>query len=389
MVEEEEEVAPSEDNNLFSISIEPEEKDEFTKILYRREISILPEDGEDEGSFGYKDGADNQKDNRKRKYPQKSRFGGGFKRYHIEIEDSNVRPGVISMKLREALGLNQYQLPRFIYNMRSIGYPPGWLEECRQGNNSGINMFDSNGERVPNQNEEEGEIVVEKTDYDLSKIIEYPGYNVWPNADTLNETEKYNALPMYREHSKEFFIECLKKKMEVLNNSPDSSTRDMETEETEDVLIDTKCTNLVFVPSLPECEEEQPPPPGEDKNDEIKDNCENAEQEDASTPKFTSKKKKKKKKKEKSKMLEDNDVNFPDDSLNETHGKVKSVEFGTPAFKLHSPYTKLPPPEAFSKDISDVEYFVNLPNATGKYEQLKVVLSSVRAKLNQLKESKN
>lgn len=40
-------------------------------------------------------------------------------------------PGKISDQLREALGINENQLPPFIYIMRKYGYPKGWLIEAQ------------------------------------------------------------------------------------------------------------------------------------------------------------------------------------------------------------------------------------------------------------------
>ena len=45
-----------------------------------------------------------------------------------------------SSKLSGALGLRREELPRYIYRMRDLGYPPGWLRhaEIRQ---SGITLY--------------------------------------------------------------------------------------------------------------------------------------------------------------------------------------------------------------------------------------------------------
>lgn len=66
---------------------------------------------------------------------------------------------------------------------------------------------------------------------------------------------------------------------------------------------------------------------------------------------------------------------------------VKSVHLGTPILPSTSPYSKLPSSEKFSKNICDVINFENLPDSTGKYEQMSEVLQKVRktmTKLNQL-----
>lgn len=55
-------------------------------------------------------------------------------------------PGMPSQKLREAMGLEDNQLPEYIYRMRVLGYPPGWLEEAKV-RHSGINLLDSTGQR--------------------------------------------------------------------------------------------------------------------------------------------------------------------------------------------------------------------------------------------------
>lgn len=72
-------------------------------------------------------------------------------------------------------------------------------------------------------------------------------------------------------------------------------------------------------------------------------------------------------------------------SLNSTYGSIKSIDLGTPILQSASPYVKLPSSEKFSKNICDVINFENLPDSTGKYEQITGVLHKVRdilAKLN-------
>ncbi len=53
-------------------------------------------------------------------------------RYHLdEVQKFNhIRPGLPSTKLRRALGLRSNQLPSYVYRMRVVGYPPGWLKEA-------------------------------------------------------------------------------------------------------------------------------------------------------------------------------------------------------------------------------------------------------------------
>ncbi|XP_055629060.1 zinc finger CCHC domain-containing protein 8 homolog [Toxorhynchites rutilus septentrionalis] len=57
---------------------------------------------------------------------------------------------------------------------------------------------------------------------------------------------------------------------------------------------------------------------------------------------------------------------------------LKTMSLGTPILTAFSPFNKLPCGEAFSKGVSDVINFENLPNSTGKYERMKSLLTKVR-----------
>lgn len=70
-----------------------------------------------------------------------------------------------------------------------------------------------------------------------------------------------------------------------------------------------------------------------------------------------------------------------EEPITPTTETVKHSTFGTPIVKGASPYNKLPNPANFSKDISPVINFENLPNATGKYEQMNNILQKVRRTL--------
>ena len=63
-------------------------------------------------------------------------------RYHVDENQKfgHIRPGLPSVKLREALRLRDDQLPEYVYKMRCFGYPPGWLKHA-QIKTSGINLY--------------------------------------------------------------------------------------------------------------------------------------------------------------------------------------------------------------------------------------------------------
>lgn len=69
---------------------------------------------------------------------------------------------------------------------------------------------------------------------------------------------------------------------------------------------------------------------------------------------------------------------------NTSCGSIKSIDFGTPVLQSTSPYSKLPASEKFSKNICDLMHFENLPDSTGKYEQMTGVLQKVRTTLAKL-----
>jgi len=71
-------------------------------------------------------------------------------------------------------------------------------------------------------------------------------------------------------------------------------------------------------------------------------------------------------------------------SMDTSQASVKSIHLGTPILPSTSPYSKLPSSEKFSKDICNVINFENLPDSTGKYEQMSGVLQKVRSTMARL-----
>lgn len=51
---------------------------------------------------------------------------------------------LLSEELQDALGVTDKSLPPFIYRMRQLGYPPGWLKEAEL-ENSGLALYDGKG----------------------------------------------------------------------------------------------------------------------------------------------------------------------------------------------------------------------------------------------------
>lgn len=94
-----------------------------------------------------------------------------FSRYHLEEDQmySHLSPGKISDNLRKALGLHRNELPPYIYRMRMLGYPPGWIKEAEE-DASNLCMFDIEGKTVSNHKRKNCSI-------DPEKVVAYPGFN--------------------------------------------------------------------------------------------------------------------------------------------------------------------------------------------------------------------
>ncbi|CAD7077165.1 unnamed protein product [Hermetia illucens] len=379
-------------------------------------------------------------------------------RYHVDIEQryAHIKPGRISDALRKAMGLKKHEIPPFIYKMRILGYPPGWLEDAKVSH-SGITLFDSEGRQVQESDDEEGELSEDKHKYDVRKIISFPGFNCQAEPGTI---EDHRMPPMLPEDRKEKFIESLGGniikgyKRKKLKNLQADSEKIVESAETVDMEIENEVVqppiadlplqlplpfpgiNQPPPPPLPSKDSSPPPPPppeclppgtpppesdGLSKQRRRSPTLEDLEAEQSAILKAL----------ETSGTLMDTNT---DDSLideilelrneeertespltanddtqttlssiqsnenaaelatasQQSEGKPsefspqlpdmpnrKSFVLGTPVLKFSS-YDKLPTGEKFSVGVSDVINFENLPDSTGKYENMVKVIEKVR-----------
>ena len=68
-------------------------------------------------------------------------------RYHLDEPQrfAHLRPGGMpSDRLRRAMGLRERDLPPYVYRMRALGYPPGWLREA-EVRHSGVALYLADG----------------------------------------------------------------------------------------------------------------------------------------------------------------------------------------------------------------------------------------------------
>ncbi|XP_054257858.1 zinc finger CCHC domain-containing protein 8 homolog isoform X2 [Macrosteles quadrilineatus] len=308
-----------------------------------------------------------------------------YKRYHVEESQvfGHLVPGQISKGLRKALGLEKRQIPLHIYNMRRLGYPPGWLLEAKVSH-SGISMFDGQGREVNDPDTEVGEVVEEgsKDKYDIRKIVHYPGFNVPPPPGFYDDSGYWGCPPQSQRQSVEVMLTRLEGKIaggykrkklslnatasDVDDTSQSAESHDMEYEETPGhELPEDHCK---FIPPLPDEDLPAPPPCDLPEAETVVDETSLAELEDA----------------KKQLLAQLNDTSPICGTPESRVGKVKSVDMGTPLLQSVSPYQRLPSADKFSVNICDVINFENLPDSTGKYKKMSGLIRKVRVKLSKI-----
>lgn len=380
---------------------------------------------------------DMKKIQRARQEFQESMSSSKKQRYILDERDvtEKFKAGQISDNLKEALGIQDKQLPPFLYQMRILGYPPGWLKEA-EVYSSGVLMFDKHGKALSDDNDddsmafEDGEIEnKEKQQYDFTKLISYPGFNVDPQKGTIDECRKLGMPEMQENQRRERFELTLtpaakpgsgKKRKQTSDDCPSdkkklkvSSSAEMDLVPSDDSQLEEKSILLLedekekikaelaemvgcerssnpdesFVPPLPPTPEMPALPPGtppvtpqpphinpsqngsalvsESVNISSNDSSPLAGPSvDYSTPKSFDRK--------------------PFHSV--CSSDSLSSAFGTPVLEDNSPASNegkgLPEASKFAAGITEHLPFENLPEATGKFNHMKKVLSSVRSQLD-------
>lgn len=126
-------------------------------------------------------------------------------RYTDDSKDyRGFKPGEISSQLKQALGVKDNQLPPYIYLMRELGYPIGWLLEAQ--------VKKSDLELVHEQDGEEKKLETPEkvvNEYDADRIVTYPGFNEPPPQGILDESDRYGVERYNKRLSKEEFLKTL------------------------------------------------------------------------------------------------------------------------------------------------------------------------------------
>ncbi|KAK7933081.1 hypothetical protein WMY93_003977 [Mugilogobius chulae] len=141
---------------------------------------------------------------RRKEFNQNSNQNMQSNRYHADEVDerfSKYKPGIMSEELLSALGIDNCTLPPLIYRMRQLGYPPGWLKEAEM-ENSGLALYDGNADGSSTDDPL-------KVSYDVSKLVEFPGFNVAMSSKMKDEFLQYGSVPMQSNHMKQNYAAYL------------------------------------------------------------------------------------------------------------------------------------------------------------------------------------
>ncbi len=180
------------------------------------------------------------------------------------------------------------------------------------------------GRALPDLSDEEGEIAdsTVKVAYDLSKIVEWPGFNVEPPADFVDETALHRCPQMQENHRKSQMLLTLKSKVQkayVRGQMQDTSVKKGA------------------------------------KKDEVVAMKDSPAEVDV--------------------IAEDKQLLTPS---RESVNKSNAVCDGTPIPAVFSPYDSLPDRNSWAKDTTDHVLFENLPDSTGKWDQMVEVIKRGR-----------
>lgn len=255
----------------------------------------------------------------------------------LNSDGNEIRPGKISAELREALNIPSNDIPIWIYRMRALGYPPGWLKKAIVDTND---IFDTEDNDTNDQGsgKRKGPADDKPIQYDHSKLIEYPGFNA-PMPEGCIDYHYFANMPAMLEHQQ---LEYAKKHMNsyislpmpkrVRTSDPELNVSN-DVSRTEDPLEDPKSPEpeCIEISSSEESDEEPDPVP-------------------ASAPQAN--------------------------GLNTSKAEeIKLVSKGSP---MPKPVQRAPL-EKFSEGVvGELLYFENIPSSTGKFESIRGLLNSIR-----------
>lgn len=293
---------------------------------------------------------------------------GSRARYHEDEPQkfAKLEPGLPSDKLREALGLRSAQLPEYIYRMRNLGYPPGWKKHA-EITSSGMILYKAFGEKAGKN--KDGEVGDEGsfTQYDIDKLKDWPGFNSYPSREFDDESRYYRVPPV----NERDLLEDMKRKLKPREQKGNkrrkmqdvSTSKDDHKEQAMEVDTDSQDDSV-------------PPPPGEEQPELV--DLEDGDSKDV----------------EDGEVVSDSEItgDVPSDvkstplrqDSKASQSSVSKTEPGTPIVEIYSPFGSLPKMDSFASGTTDHILFENLPDYTGKWEQMSGLIKTIRKRKSEM-----
>ncbi len=282
---------------------------------------------------------------RRREFQKASAAAASSNRYHLDEPQrfAHLKPGGIpSERLKKAMGLREDQLAPYVYRMRELGYPPGWLREA-EVRHSGVALYLADGRSLEDVGEEEGEAreEEEKVRYNADKLVAWPGFNA-PMPEKCRDDARGNGRgcppPMKRQQSLDAMLEELGDRMhtgysrgemqDTTSSSPPPSSSKV-----------AKYDEVVGAEGVqPRKRRLSPGGEGREEGEPAEKQLSGALRSD----------------------------------------EVQMVNEGTPIVTRYSPYGSLPSQQAWAKDTTDHILFENLPDSTGKWDDMLKVIKRGR-----------
>lgn len=265
-------------------------------------------------------------------------------RYYDSSEHA-TKPGRISNELREALNIPDNDIPIWIYRMRALGYPPGWLKKAIVDTSD---IFDTDTPESSSESKKRKSPSADEIQYDHSKLIEYPGFNS-PMPEGCVDYHYYINMPAMLAHQQ---LDYAKKHMNAFQHvhipkrikttkSADDSGLSLDTSN-----IDSSRSDDVKDPKSP------------DNEDSPSSNSDGATE----------------KKLNRTRTSNERFVN--------ASGSTTSLDAGIKLLSKGSPMPKpaeRAPLEKFSEGVvGELLYFENIPSSTGKFDNIRGLLNSIR-----------
>lgn len=265
-------------------------------------------------------------------------------RYYESNSENEIRPGRISNELREALNIAENDIPIWIYRMRALGYPPGWLSKAVVDTND---IFDTDSPDESSDSKKRKSPPSE-VQYDLSKLIDYPGFNS-PMPINCVDYHYYINMPPLLAHQQ---LDYAKKHMSSfkpaqfpkrIKSSNDSNAAE--------VSVESINESTVSEPIPKTKETDGPDSPEADRS---KTDTTNADTSEIENPQLR-------------RAQTESDLSIG--------SGFKLVSKGSP---MPKPIDRLPL-EKFSEGVvGELLYFENTPTSSGKFDSIRGLLNTIR-----------